>query len=146
MCKVCQEKEEGISHMFLYCKELESFLRKCKCVIKDLTVEWDENGMEWNRVVMFGWEKKCRNKKFINLWVMLMKSAIWERRNVAKKEKIVLDVWAVLKRKTEIYMENIYMYFKCENMLDAFYLVFTPNVCCVLKDLMWKLPGSAGDH
>ncbi len=28
MCKVCQEKEEGISHMFLYCKELESFLRK----------------------------------------------------------------------------------------------------------------------
>ncbi len=45
MCKVCQEKEEGISHMFLYCKKLESFLRKCKCVIKDLTVEWDENVM-----------------------------------------------------------------------------------------------------
>ncbi len=31
--------------------------------------------------------KKCRNKKFINLWVRLMKSAIWERRNVAKKKK-----------------------------------------------------------
>ncbi len=49
---------------------------------------------------------------------------------MAEKEKIMLDVWAVLKRKTEVYMENIYMYFKCENMLDAFYLVFTPNVCC----------------
>ncbi len=36
---------------------------------------------------MFGWEKKCQNKTFINLCVMLMKSAIWERRTVAKKEK-----------------------------------------------------------
>lgn len=145
MCKVCQEKEEWILHMFLYCKELENFLKKCKCVVKDLTVEWDENVIEWNRVVMFGWEKKCQNKKFINLWVMLMKSAIWERRIVAKKEKIVLDVWTVFKRKTEVYMERLYVYFKCENMLDVFYHVFNPQVCCVLKDLMWKLPGSEAD-
>ncbi len=26
-CKVCQEKEEGFLHLFLYCKELEEFLR-----------------------------------------------------------------------------------------------------------------------
>ncbi len=144
MCKVCQEKEEGFLHLFLYCKELEEFLKKCKCLVKDLTVEWDETVIEWNRVVMFGWEKKCQNKTFINLCVMLMKSAIWERRTVAKKEKIVLDVWTVFKRKAEVYMERLYVYFKSENMLDAFYVVFTPNVYCVLKDLMWKLPGSEG--
>uniref|UniRef100_A0A9J7XN67 Reverse transcriptase domain-containing protein n=1 Tax=Cyprinus carpio carpio TaxID=630221 RepID=A0A9J7XN67_CYPCA len=34
LCKVCQEKEEGILHMFLYCRELEEFLRKCKCLCK----------------------------------------------------------------------------------------------------------------
>ncbi len=34
--------------------------------------------------------------------------------------------------------------FKSENMLDAFYVVFTPHVYCVLKDLLWKLPGSEG--
>jgi len=141
LCKVCQEKEEWILHMFLYCKELEDFLKKCKCLVKELTEEWDENVMEWNRVVMFGWEKKCQNKSFINLCVMLMKSAIWERRTVAKKEKIVLDVWTVFKRKTELYIERLYVYFKGENMLHAFYDVFTPKVCCVLKDLMWKLPG-----
>lgn len=144
LCKVCQEKEEWILHMFLYCKELEEFLKKCKCLIKDVTEEWDENVMEWNRVVMFGWEKKCQNKSFINLCVMLMKSAIWERRTVAKKEKNVLDVWIVFKRKTELYIERLYVYFKSEDMLDAFYDVFTPKVCCVLKDLMWKLPGNEG--
>ncbi len=30
--------------------------------IKDLTVEWDENGMEWNRVVMFGWKRNAETK------------------------------------------------------------------------------------
>jgi len=131
MCKVCQEKEEGILHMFLYCKELEEFLKKCKCLIKDLTEEWDENGMEWNRVVMFGWGKKCQNKSFINLCVMLMKSAIWERRTVAKKEKIMLDVWSVFKRKAEVYFERLYVYFKGENMLNSFYDVFTPKDMCL---------------
>ena len=142
LCKVCQEEEEGILHMFLHCRELEDFLRKCKCLIKDVTEEWDENVMEWNRVVMFGWEKKCQNKSFINLCVMLMKSAIWERRTVAKKEKIVLDVWTVFKRKMELYIERLSVYFKGGNMLDSFYDVFTPQVCCVLNDLMWKLPES----
>ncbi len=86
MCKVCQEKE-GFLHLFLYCKELEEFLKKCKGLVKNLTVEWDETEWGWNRVGMFGWENKCQNKAFINLCVMLMKSAIWERRIVAKKKK-----------------------------------------------------------
>lgn len=60
---------------------------RCKCLIKDLSGEWDENVMEWTRVVMFGWEKKCQNKTFINLCIMVMKSAIWETRTVDKKEK-----------------------------------------------------------
>ncbi len=34
MCKVCQEKEEGFLHLFLYCKE---FLKKCKGLVKNLT-------------------------------------------------------------------------------------------------------------
>lgn len=144
MCKVCQEEEEGILHMFLYCKELEVFLIKCKGVISDLTLEWNENIVSWNRVVMLGWEKKCKNKMFINLWVMLMKSAIWERRIVAKKEKTVLEVWDVFKRKAEVYMERLYVYFHDENMLDDFYRVFTAQVCCVLKELMWKMPEREG--
>lgn len=145
LCKVCRQKEEGILHLFVYCKELEDFLRKCKCLIKNLSGDWDENEMEWNRVVMFGWEKKGQNKKFINLCIMLMKSAIWERRTVAKKEKTVLDVWTIFKRKTERYMERLYVYFKSENMLGVFYDVFTPKVFCVLGDMKWKLEWSERD-
>ncbi len=63
---------------------------------------------------------------------------------MAKMEKIGLDVWTAFKRKTEVYMEILYVYFKSEDMLDAFYAVFTPNVYCVLKDLTWKLLGSEG--
>lgn len=101
--------------------------------------EWDENEIEWNRVVMLGWEKKCQNKMFINLCIMLMKSAIWERRIVAKKEKTVMDVWKLFKMKTEGYLERLYVYFKNEDMLDQFYKLLSPKVCQVLKEMNWDL-------
>ncbi len=62
LCVSVSRKERKGFHICFYCKELESFLRKCKCVIKDLTVEWDENGMEWNRVVMFGGKRNAETK------------------------------------------------------------------------------------
>ncbi len=46
----------------------------------------DNEYIEWNKVVMLGLDKQSKNKKLINLLVMLMKSAIWERRVVAKRE------------------------------------------------------------
>ena len=141
-CKVCKDEDEGILHLFLYCKELEGFYRKCKKMIKGLIEDWDEEVIEWKRIVMFGWEENCQSKKFVNLLIMLIKNAVWERRNVAKKGKVVLDVWNVLKRKTERYIEGLYLYFKYENMLQSFYVVFTPRVSKVLKDLAWNVPGS----
>lgn len=96
--------------MFLYCQELEGFLKDCKVLIKGLLGDWDENETEWNRVVMLGWNKNNENKKIVNLCIMLMKNAMWERRIVAKKEKMVMDVWGIFKRKMERYVEKLYIY------------------------------------
>lgn len=79
----------------------------------------------WNnmkgKIIMLGSDKNNKNEKMINLFVMLMKSAIWERRIVAKQEKKVLDVWLVFKRRLEKYMECLYYYFKQEQKMDGFY-------------------------
>lgn len=85
-CTVCQEEDKVFLHLFLYCKELQEFHEKCKCLINDLRRDESEQEMEWNRVVMLGMGS-VKIKKVINLFLMLIKSAIWERRIMAKKEK-----------------------------------------------------------
>lgn len=127
-------------HLFLECKELNLFLNKCKEIIKELDEQWNENEIDWNRLVMFGWERKRQNMRFINLCVMLMKSAIWERRIVAKREKKVMDVWRIFRKKTEMYMERLYAYCQQESLPGGFYDVFTPKVCDILERLKWTLP------
>jgi len=91
-CKVCNMGDESFLHLFLNCRQLDDFKEKGERLIEMLSGGLKEKIVEWNRVVMFGMEGKGKNKRFINLCVMLMKSAIWERRIIAKKEKIVLDV------------------------------------------------------
>lgn len=140
MCKVCQKEEEGFLHMFLYCQELEGFLKDCKVLIKGLLGDWDENETEWNRVVMLGWNKNNENKKIVNLCIMLMKNAMWERRIVAKKEKMVMDVWGIFKRKMERYVEKLYVYHKNENILSELHKILTDKACQVFKEMNWKLP------
>ncbi len=65
---------------------------------------------------------------------MLMKSAIWERRVVAKRENILMNVWHVFKRKFERYVQCLFYYFQQEEKMCVFYNVFTQDVCKVLKD------------
>lgn len=139
-CKVCFQEDEGILHLFLYCKELECFYMKCQKMLKDLLKDWDEEQLEWNTLVMFGWNMENKNKKFVNLLIMMIKKCVWERRNVAKQEKVVLNVWNVLKRKMERYIERLYWYFKGEDMLPSFYDVFNDEVYNVLNGLKWKMP------
>lgn len=63
ICKVCQEEDKVFLHLFLYCKELQEFHEKCKCLTNDLRRDESEQEMEWNRVVILGWNGKCKNKK-----------------------------------------------------------------------------------
>nr|BAC82613.1 pol-like protein [Danio rerio] len=138
-CKVCQDADEGFLHLFLYCNELKDFNEKCKSIILTLKGERDDE-LEWEKVLMLGVNKECNNEKLINLLVMLRKSAIWERRVAAKKEKAVLDVWNVFKRKVEKYVECLFYYFKLEDMQEAFYDVFTQEVSKILNDTGMKMP------
>ncbi len=132
-CKVCNYDDEGFLHLFLYCKELEDFNGKCKSMILGLRGE-DNEYIEWNKVVMLGLIKQGKNKKLIHLLVMLIKSAIWERRVVAKREKVLMNVWHVFKRKFERYVQCLLYYFKQEEKMCVFYNVFTEDVCKVLKE------------
>lgn len=143
-CKVCKEEDEGFLHLFLYCKELDAFKEKCKCMFERLRGGQEDKGIDWNKMLMLGEHNKCKNKKVINLLVMLMKSAIWERRVVAKKENTVLDVEMVIKRKVEKYLKHLYFYFKGQDKLEEFYNVFTEDVCKIFEDFNWKMPDDHG--
>lgn len=140
ICKVCHDDEEGFLHLFSRCKGLEGANAKCREIIGHLKGEKNVRDFEWNKIVMLGVDKKSKNNKLINLLVMLFKSATWERRVVAKREGIVLDVERVFKRKVEKYVECLFLYFKQEDKMDEFYNVFTPEVCKVFDDLQWKVP------
>ncbi len=71
---------------------------------------------------------------------MLIKSAIWERRVVAKREKVLMNVWHVFKRKFERYVQCLLYYFKQEEKMCVFYNVFTEDVCKVLKESGLEMP------
>ncbi len=58
--------------------------------------------------------------------VMLMKSAIWERRNVAKKKKLCWMFGLCLKE-TEVLNGKYYMYFKCDENMWMLLSCFTPT-------------------
>lgn len=75
---------------------------------------------------------------------MLMKSAIWERRVVAKREKKKMNVWYLFKRKVERYVECLFYYFKHENKIDDYYKVFTPEVCKLFNYSYWEVPENEG--
>lgn len=134
ICKVCKDGDENFLHLFFNCNQLEDFKNKCENLILSLRGERNDT-FERLRVFMLGIEKKCKNKECINLLVILMKSAIWERRLIAKKENHVIDVWYVFKRKFEKYVKCLFHYFKSEENLDVFYKTFTEGVLKVLKDM-----------
>lgn len=143
-CKVCNEVDEGFSHLFLHCKGLKEANEKCREIIRHLKGEESDRDKEWNRVVLLGVDKKGKNSKLINLLVMVFKSAIWERRVVAKREGIVMNGERVFKRKVEKYVECLFLYFKQNDKMDEFYNVFTPEVCKIFNDLQWEVPRQQG--
>ncbi|MGL4353855.1 MAG: hypothetical protein ACRCTP_08055 [Aeromonas popoffii] len=144
VCKVCGDEDEGFLHLFLHCRELDSFKTKCKELFEKLKGGRFEKESDWNKTVMLGENYKCKNGKVINLLVMIMKSAIWERRVVAKREKTVTNVETIFKRKAEKYLTCLYCYFKTLDKLDDFYRVFTDKVCKILEDFNWEMPDDHG--
>lgn len=144
LCKVCNEENETFPHLFLNCKKLDIFNMECKKLLECLKGDGDENEEGWYKIILLGEHRKCKNSKVINILVMLMKSAIWERRVVAKREKTLMNVGGILKRKVENYLKCLYSYFKEEDTLNAFYNVFTDDVCKIFKDLNWKVPDDYG--
>jgi len=137
-CKVCGEEYESFLHLFLYCKALKVFKEKCESIIGKL--EGEKEDTEKDKIIMVGCDKNIKNEKMINLFVMLMKRAIWERRVVAKQEKKVLDVWMMFKRHLEKYIECLYYYFKQEQKEDDFYKICTPEIYTVFNDINVEMP------
>lgn len=142
ICKVCNEEEEDFLHVFLHCKALKDFKEKCKTIIVNLGGEQDQEVTELDRIIMLGFDEKEKNKKVINLFIMLMKKVIWERRGIAKQEEIIMDVWCLFKRRWKRYIECLYCYFKQEQKNKEFDKVFTSEVYSILKEFEIAFPGT----
>ncbi len=90
-------------------------------------------------MVLLGIEEKCKNKRMINLIVMLMKSAIWERRVEAKKQGNVMMYGMFLKGSLR-YVEYLHCYVKQENKMHDFYKVFTSDVYNICNEFNLGMP------
>lgn len=84
LCKVCEEKNEGILHLFLNCTELEELMVILKKIVPMLMGNVGEEEINWNEIMMFGINVKCKNRKVINVILALAKYSIWSRRNIVK--------------------------------------------------------------
>lgn len=82
ICKVCNKEDEGILHLFLFCEKLKKLFIVMKEIVNDLRDR--EEDFSWNRIFILGLNEETGNKKVINLLLVIAKSAIWKRRNVAK--------------------------------------------------------------
>lgn len=106
--------------------------------MKDL--RGNEDVFNWNTIVMFGLNENITNKKVINLLMVLVKNAIWKRRNVAKNRNYVADVWMVFKGLVENYGQTLFTYFEMEKELDTFHKMFPTDVLYTFKKYKIKLP------
>ncbi len=141
-CKVCNEEDEVFLHVFLHCTKLTFFKAKYKRLFELLKEGQYENETDWNQTVMLGENKKFKNGKVINLLVMLMKGAIWERRVVAKREKFVMDIERFFKRKvTKLFKMLVLLFFKNLDKLNdngTFIMFFTGMCVRFLRSLIGK--------
>lgn len=138
LCKVCCEKNEGILHMFLSCKELIIFRDKMKNVIKSLLgdkMDVIEDEQSWNCVFLFGMNEKSDNQNVINLFLIVARYAIWCRRNIAREKNKKLGLWIYFKKKLEDYIRTLESYFNAEGKMCVFDKLILNNNPYVLKTL-----------
>lgn len=138
LCKVCCEKNEGILHMFLSCKELIIFRDKMKNLIKSLLgdkMDVIEDEQSWNCVFLFGMNEKSDNQNVINLFLIVARYAIWCRRNVAREKNKKLGLWIYFKKKLEDYIRTLESYFNAEGKMYVFDKLILNNNPYVLKTL-----------
>lgn len=91
-------------------------------------------------IFMFGMNENIKNKKVINLLMVLVKNAKWKRRNVAKNKSYVADVWMVFKGLVENYGKTLFKYFEMEKELDKFHKMFPTDVLYTFKKCKITLP------
>lgn len=138
LCKVCCEKNEGILHMFLSCKELIIFRDKMKNLIKSLLgdkMDVIEDEQSWNCVFLFGMNEKSDNQNVINLFLIVARYAIWCRRNIAREKNKKLGLWIYFKKKLEDYIRTLESYFNAEGKMCVFDKLILNNNPYVLKTL-----------
>lgn len=138
ICKVCNKEDEGILHLFLFCEKLEELFIVLKEIVNELRGK--EEDFSWNKIFMLGLNEETENKKVINLLLVIAKSAIWKRRNVAKNRNFVMDLWLFFKGLVEDYLHTLYKYFKMENNVDLFFKIFSNDVMKILKKQKMFLP------
>lgn len=138
ICRVCKKEDEGILHLFLFCEKLGNFFNVLKEIIKNLRGK--NKDVSWNTMLMFGCNEKCKNRKVINLLLILAKSAIWKRRNIAKNMNFLPDLWLLYKMLVEDYIQTLFIYFRMENMEEVFYQMFTNDVYDILMKRNIDLP------
>ncbi len=120
-CDVCENEDEGLLHLFLFCSELEDFVRKFKMFIEAFLGEQIESQMEWNQVFLLGIKGKGKEMFIVNFILSIARYAIWCRRNVMREKSVNINMWSFFRRKLEGHIQTLYNYFSMNRQVERFY-------------------------
>ncbi len=132
-CDVCENEDEGLLHLFLFCSEREDFVRKFKMFIEAFLGEQIESQMEWNQVFLLGIKGKGKEMFIVNFILSIARYAIWCRRNVMREKSVNINMWSFFRRKLEGHIQTLYNYFSMNRQVERFYEILTGNDTRILE-------------
>ena len=135
-CKVCEDEDEDVNHLLVYCSELVDFWGKIKELLGGCSVTdcWEDRG--WELTVLLGVDKKYKNWGVINMILGFARRAIFNRRNYALYENRKLDVWKLYVNEWKRHLRM--MYVVNESLFISMFVEST-SVCDVDESgIVWR--------
>lgn len=110
ICKVCQNEDEGLLHLFFRCKKLSCFMRKMKKITEEFVCDVNVIQDKWETLFLFGFSGQAKNKYALNLWLATARHTIWNRRNIIKQKGREISVCNLYKQKLTYVIEILREY------------------------------------
>ena len=121
LCRVCNDKNEDIIHIFMSCKMLQEFHTYLSNIMELLFENCDSDKMscvEYRKMMFLGYcgTIKGVNVYFLNFLFSLARFCIFKRRNLLQMKNEQLDVVRFFKYTLKHYVSYFHMY--CCNMFN----------------------------
>jgi hypothetical protein len=141
LCPVCKHDIEDISHLFVFCDELERLVKLIKLLLDHVCQRTGYTNMELVSWLLQGYHSD--KKEFVNLLLCIYRLAIFKRRNMSSQGVNSINVVKLFYSLFNTHINLLYSNYKNRNAENTFfrkYILVTPFVkfkdnTCALEQL-----------